>query len=365
MKKRQDLLGRVGSRIGSAVDDAILGALSRRFSAGRPRVRAPKVEPLEHGDRRALLAEAIAFYRRPEILSGERFFLAPERPRVVTERRGALPQGGELVDLKWESAFVPAWERVREDYQSHAPNRDAYVRLLRQNRAAPTIVCLHGYRGGAFVLEERAFPTRWLYSLGLNVVLFQLPFHGHRGGPGAPVWPSVNVARANEGFAHAIYDLRALRRWLDEVSGRQPLAVCGMSLGGYTTALLATVEKLDLAVPMIPVASFPDLLWDHGAGRPERARAEREGITVEMLRQAMEVHTPLSRVPLVPPERVLVVSAEGDRIAPPEHAARLARHFGAEELRFVGGHVLQLGRRAAFSALARRLAKAGLIPERS
>jgi hypothetical protein len=61
---------------------------------------------------------------------------------------------------------------------------------------------------------------------------------------------------------------------------------------------------------------------------------------------------------------VLVLSMEGDRIAPPEHATRLATHFGAEELRFAGGHILQLGRGDAFRALARRMAKLGLISRR-
>jgi pimeloyl-ACP methyl ester carboxylesterase len=76
------------------------------------------------------------------------------------------------------------------------------------------------------------------------------------------------------------------------------------------------------------------------------------------------VHTPLLRRPLVAPERMLVVAAEGDRIAPPEHAARLAAHFGCEQVRFAGGHVLQLGRGVAFRALARKLASAGLIERR-
>ena len=78
----------------------------------------------------------------------------------------------------------------------------------------------------------------------------------------------------------------------------------------------------------------------------------------------MAIHTPLLRAPKVKPEQVLVVAAEGDRIAPPEHAHRLAAHFGCEELVFPGGHVLQLGRADAFRSLARKLAERGLIEPR-
>ena len=76
-----------------------------------------------------------------------------------------------------------------------------------------------------------------------------------------------------------------------------------------------------------------------------------------MLRAAMAVHTPLERAPTLSGDRMLVVSAEGDRIAPPEHAERLARHFDADELRFAGGHVFQVGRSEAFRAIVRRLAE--------
>ena len=76
-------------------------------------------------------------------------------------------------------------------------------------------------------------------------------------------------------------------RLSSEGDGTKPgrIALVGMSLGGYTAALYATVEEPPFVAPMIPVASFPDLLWSHGEGRPERARAEREGITLAMLRQ--------------------------------------------------------------------------------
>jgi pimeloyl-ACP methyl ester carboxylesterase len=348
-------LDRVATNVGGALDQVVLKGLNFRFQSRRAPAQAPHAPDHDpRRDRRALLVEATDFYQQ----CGD-FFVEPSLPRVVEERRGAL-DGGEIVDLKWPSGFEPRWPALREDYQSFAPNRDAYARLYRHSEPRTTLICLHGYRGGQFWVEERAFVARWLYSVGLNVALFILPFHGPRGGDQAPVWPSVNVGRTNEGFAQAVYELRALIRWLGG-----PVAVMGMSLGGYTASLLATVEEgLKFAAPMIPVASFPDLLWLHGEGRAERARAEREGITLPMLRAAMAVHTPLERAPKLPGERMLVISAEGDRIAPPEHAQRLARHFAAEELRFAGGHVLQRGRGDAFRTLVRRLAALGLLPPR-
>ena len=340
------------SEVGGLVDGVILRAMHRR---------AERDVPASRYDQRQLLSELTAFYSK----LGDGLFPEPAPISPGIERRGSLPDG-EIVDLAWPSGYQPFWERARQSYNAWEPNRRACARLFRHAREPgrakrPLIVLVHGYGAGQFFIEERAFPVRWLYSLGLDVALFTLPFHALRGGGGAPVWPSVNPTRTNEGFGQAIYDLRALLRWLDPPKR----AVAGMSLGGYTTSLLATIESLDFACAIIPVASFPDLFWEHGEGRPERQRAEREGITLELLRAAMAVHTPLMRAPKVPPERMLVLAAAGDRIAPPEHAERLAKHFRCRQETFAGGHILQVGRRHAFGTLAEQLAACGLIARRS
>jgi pimeloyl-ACP methyl ester carboxylesterase len=66
----------------------------------------------------------------------------------------------------------------------------------------------------------------------------------------------------------------------------------------------------------------------------------------------------------VPRDRLLVVAGEADRITPFAHAERLADHFGARLERFVGGHLLQLGRSEAFRAVGRMLGEAGLLAPR-
>ena len=362
-------LRRFGSGLGGVVDGAVLSALRFAFISApggrRDRDEALEASGGEH-DRRALLLTAIDYYEREAV---RRSFFPPPPPATPTTRaRGRLPDGGEVLDLAWPSPFVPHWEAPRAEYLGHEANRAAKVRALLHPRPAKTaILCLHGYKGGgSWFLEERAFQTRWLYSLGADVALFTLPFHGARAGKRAPSWPSPNPVRTNEGFGHAIHDLRALIAWLRARPGAedQRIAVVGMSLGGYTTSLLATTDELDFIAPMIPVASWPELLWSHGEGSPERARAERDGISLELLRRAMSIVSPLERKPLLDPDRVLVLSSMGDRIAPPEHAERLARHFGGVHVPLPGGHVLQLGRREAFTSIAQRLALLGLIPKR-
>jgi pimeloyl-ACP methyl ester carboxylesterase len=328
------------SRVGAAVDGWLLSTLSSRIQQRRSR----DVGPPRH-DRRALLDDVIHGYRELDL-----FALPSGAPKLLAEENGTW---------KWKSGYEPRWAPARDAYLQHAENAYAYSHVWMQPRPAPAIVLIHGYGGGRRFIEERAFPVRWLFERGLSVALFVLPFHGPRGN-GPSVWPSVHVARTNEGFGQAIWDLRGLAALLS-ARGATSVGAVGMSLGGYTTALWATCDELSIAAPMIPVASFPDLFWQHGDGSPARARAEREGITQAMLAEAMAGHTPLRRTPTVPPERALVLCAEGDRIAPPSHAEKLAEHFACQIVHFSGGHLLQIGRREAFRALGRRLGELGLI----
>jgi pimeloyl-ACP methyl ester carboxylesterase len=132
-----------------------------------------------------------------------------------------------------------------------------------------------------------------------------------------------------------------------------------MSLGGYTTALLATVEeRLDFAVPIIPLASMADVADKLGRllGDAEEQRAQREALD-----RVHRVVSPLARPAQLDPERVLIVGAEADRITPLHHARRLAGHFGAPLEVVAGGHILQLGRGQGFRAVGRLLGRLGLL----
>jgi pimeloyl-ACP methyl ester carboxylesterase len=135
-----------------------------------------------------------------------------------------------------------------------------------------------------------------------------------------------------------------------------------MSLGGYTSALLATVEpELAFSVPIIPLASIAD--FARAGGRlvgTEEQQLEQHAA----LEAAYRVVSPLGRPSRIDAERILVLGAEADRITPLAHARRLAAHFDARMEIFPGGHLLQFGRAEAFRAVARLLGRLGLLSPR-
>jgi dienelactone hydrolase len=188
-----------------------------------------------------------------------------------------------------------------------------------------------------------------------------LPFHAVRAEEGAPLFPSSDPRITNEGFRQAVLDLRALAAFLRD-RGAEAVGMMGMSLGGYTTSLLATLDDtLTFAAPIIPLASIADVARMAGrfVGSPEQQRLQYEG-----LEAAHRVVSPFARPSRLPADRVLILAASGDKITPVEHARKLADHFGAPLELFHGGHLLQFGRGDAFRAVGRMLGRIGLFVRR-
>ncbi len=301
---------------------------------------------------RALVAIRDA-YGAPELWREPDSFFAPPAPIDPALDHVRDAKNHEVIDAAWPSHFEPYLAELREKYLSHEENRTARARLYLGRSPRPAIVLIHGYLAGHWALEERAWPISWLadrYDLALAL----LPFHALRSAKdrkGPPPFPGADPRVTNEGFRQAIFDLRALISYL-RARGASSVGVMGMSLGGYTTSLLATVEReLAFAVPIIPLASLADFALEQGRlGEGEEARLQHAA-----LEEANRIVSPFARPSLVRPDRALVVAAESDRITPIGHAERLARHFGCDVVRFQGGHLLQFGRGDAFRAVGRWL----------
>jgi pimeloyl-ACP methyl ester carboxylesterase len=355
----------LGSAVG-AVDRAVVVAMQLR--GARDRARA---ERMSHGDRVASL-EAIHRDYGSHALVDDASLYFPTPPAIdpaLREVRRGSPPRTEVWDASWPSPFEPYLAEVAPKYLAHVENRTARARLVLGERPRsgaaskrPAVIALHGYMGGHWMLSETEWPIAWLAKRGLDVALPMLPFHALRAGPrrGAPPFPSADPRLTNEGFRQAVADLTSLARWLRE-RGAPHVGVMGMSLGGYTASLLATVSRdLDFVMPMIPLASIADFAREQGRlGEGEQADAQHAA-----LERANWVVSPLARPLLLPASRALVVAAEHDRITPRAHAARIAAHFGCALLTIPGGHLVQLGRSEAFRGLAAMLEREGILAPR-
>ena len=318
-------------------------------------------EKMPHEARMVFLSEMAALYDRPEwIVEPERFFPTPKAVSMSMHRVRSMvgTEPGAVIDVTWASDFEPWSADVREEYLAHEPNRMAVARLFLHTTPRPAAILLHGYRCGQFALEERLWPVQWLYDRGMDVALMVLPFHAVRAKRGPHVFPSGDPRITIDGFRQIILDVRTLAGALRE-RGCPAVGAMGMSLGGYATALLATIsDELAFAVPVIPCASLADVARLIGlfVGTPEQ-----QALQHETLESVLRVTSPLARKSRVLPDRMVVVGASGDRITPLDHAERLAKHFDAPLETFHGGHMLQFGRAEAFRAVGKMLERAGIL----
>jgi pimeloyl-ACP methyl ester carboxylesterase len=353
----------VFTRASAAIDRSVVRFMERRM--------APRTPRIEHADARQRLLDLGREYSDGTLGLPSPFFPVPDHPDIELTPAGDGPLDTHIVDLKFRSDYQPFHPAARESYLSIIENMTAHARWWTSGKGRPTIVLIHGWGGGNHWVTARTFVVPYWLRHGYDVVSFQLPFHGER----APVatgavmksgalFPSPNPLRTNEAFGHAIHDLRALSLFMRK-RGSSAVGVMGMSLGGYTSALWASIAGpddpggVDFAVAMIPAVSMARLMWRHGETSPVRRRAMSAGITEDLLVDAFAVHAPTTREPRVPRERLYVIAGRGDRITPPDHAEELARHWGSEILWFDGGHLAQVGRGDAMRTVRRALGTHG------
>jgi hypothetical protein len=298
------------------------------------------------------IEDALAFYRDNQFEKHPAdFFRQPQGiPKVIVSDPCALTCG-EVVDLAFETSFEPTYGPFAQEFSQCCENKIAYARMWRhpQGESLGTLVAIHGWMMGDSRLSAVTLVPGYFYRLGLDVILYELPYHGRRV-PAcqqeASLFPSFNVARTNEGFAQAISELRSLTLWLKSQNDN-PVGVIGLSLGGYTAALWASLEKLAFAILVAPLVSMAEVAQALLATQDDKLRHAANGVldrlTLEQLREGYAVHCPLSYQPKVELERLMIIAGLADDLVPLAQPEQLWQHWNKPIIQWLrGGHLGQV-----------------------
>ncbi|EJM49266.1 hypothetical protein PMI26_00337 [Pseudomonas sp. GM33] len=300
--------------------------------------------------------EALRFYE-PLARGGDatRVFLQPPKG-IAIETSPATGcsvglRGIQRFQLRFASPFKPLNPAAQPQFENMQNNLLAHAQhWCHGDRPRPTLIVIHGFAADAPFLNAQALSLESLYRQGYDILLFTYPHHGPRAERG-DLFSGVGLfgrglLSFTESPLHAIHDLRVFIDYLQE-RGVEHIGVTGISLGGYTASLLATVdERLSFCIPIVPAVSPIDLFlewWPTSVLLPRLMRSQ--GVNVAQMRGLTAVHNPLTYKPCIDGKRVLIIGGAGDRFSLPRHLRLLQRHWPDSQLHwFPGSHLIHLGR---------------------
>lgn len=298
--------------------------------------------------------EALRFYadlgtaHDPELS----FPAPPEPPRVSSRPANPIAEWmahGRVQNIKFKSSFEAINPAVREQWRGYERNNVVRAQhWVHDDGPHPTLCVVHGFMGSAYLANGLFFALPWFYRSGYDVLLYTLPFHGARAEKFSPFsgygYFADGFAGFAESMAQAVHDFRSVMDYLEH-TGVDRIALTGISLGGYTSALVASVDdRVQAVMPNVPVVAVDDLLdtW-FPANRVFQLASRVTGTDREFSADAAMYHSPLNYEPLVPKDRRLIITGLGDRLAPPEQAEKLWEHWDRCALHwFPGNHVLHV-----------------------
>ena len=173
---------------------------------------------------------------------------------------------GRVSNIRFKSSFEavnPAVRRARRGYA--AKQRRARPALAARRRAAPDAVPDPRLHGFGLPVQRTVLLAAVVLPSGYDVLLYTLPFHGRRAERFSPYsgygYFADGLAGFAEAMAQAVHDFRSVLDYL-EYTGVDRVALTGMSLGGYTSALIAGVDdRIQAVIPNVPVVT-PESAFD-------------------------------------------------------------------------------------------------------
>ena len=278
---------------------------------------------------------------------------------------------GKFLGTSYERLLFPSGWEPRDDepgaarWNGYTANRTASATILRHpGPPRPWVVAIHGFGMGFPFMDLTGLHAGHLHrDLGLNVAMPVLPLHGARRitRVSGEAFLSFDLINTVHGLAQSVWDIRRLIGWVHAQDAPQ-VALYGVSLGGYIASLLAgLVDDVDAVIAGVPVVDFP-AMFHHQAPHRVRLRAVEHEILDGNAELVHRVVSPLAFAPRVPQGRRFIFAGLGDRMAPPDQALALWRHWDEPEISwYAGNHVGYLWSRQVTSFLNDSLAASDMV----
>ena len=239
-----------------------------------------------------------------------------------------LPTGSTRTELSLVTFPSP----VKTPHENNNTVHCEYFQSLGDGKR-PAVVVLH-ILGGDFDLA-RLFCTQ-LASTGTSALFLKMPYYGPRRQPDLPnrmISPDPKETVA--GMKQAVLDIRRGVAWLaarEEVDAEQ-LGIFGISLGGITGALAATVEpRISKACLMLAGGDVAQVAWTSPEMGKLRGKWVENGGTKESFFELLKAVDPVTYSARMKGRQVLMLNASRDEVIPKACTESLWKAFGEPEI---------------------------------
>ena len=204
----------------------------------------------------------------------------------------------------------------------------------------PAVVVLH-ILGGDFPLSRLICTT--LSTNGVAALFLKMPYYGPRRDPQSNArMISQDPRETVAGMTQAVLDIRRAVVWLaarEEVDPDQ-IGICGVSLGGITSALAATAEpRIAKVCPILAGGDVGRIVWESPELSAAREKWVRQGGTRESLVELLKTVDPVTYAGNLGGRKVLMLNAAHDEVIPRACTESLWEAFGRPRIVwFNAGH---------------------------
>jgi len=260
-----------------------------------------------------------------------------------------------LRETRHGEKFTQYWLSFPSPLKTGVPEHDTvWCRFWQPKdglKRRPAAVLLH-WLGGRFDTLE--IIGQRMAEQGIATLMLYMPGYGPRKAKDAGPNEKLTKKGMEEmigGLRQTVLDVRRAGDWLAARPDVEPsrVGVVGISLGAVVGALAIGVDDhFGRSVLLIGGGDLPAIVM-HGSRETveAKARLEKEGYTIDTLRDLWRNVDPLTYASRVRPEEVLLINCETDEVIPKACTERLRAAMGSPEIRwFKGGHyalLFQLG----------------------
>jgi predicted alpha/beta-fold hydrolase len=213
---------------------------------------------------------------------------------------------------------------------------------LNQNGEEPVhVIIVHGWRSDSLNKFKSIF-LKQMQHKGYNVYFPTLPYHFDRASRSlysGEYMISANVERTITAIRQAVVEIRALIQWLKQNKGGKVVLI-GISLGGYISNLVSLYEKeIDVLVSVMYANDLSYEIWHTPIGKHIKKDLKKHSFTYEQLQECWSILRTDEGQPMVPKEKILLISGKYDQYVTEKDAKQLWVAWGKpQRLLYPCGH---------------------------